>query len=79
MTHRFIRNLAAPDHEEIRGFETDPATDPDLFLAAILLAIVAGLFSLAMFTVSFDRPAVCAPYPSAAECIAATQSEVRHD
>lgn len=74
------RRSGAPDFDDIRGFETDPRKQGagGLIVSAIMLAICAGLFSLAMLAVSMgqaraDRPAFCAPYPSIAECMAAAQ------
>lgn len=74
------RRSGAPDFDDIHGFETDPRKQGTggLIVSAIMLAIVAGLFSLAMLAVSMgqaraDRPPFCAPYPSIAECMAAAQ------
>ena len=74
------RRSGAPDFDDTRGFETDPRKQGTggPIVSAIMLAICAGLFSLAMLAVSMgqaraDRPSFCAPYPSIAECMAAAQ------
>lgn len=78
--HPNRRHPGDPDFDEIISTRdlrlVDGATEPNLYLAAALLALVAGLFSLAMLAVSLnraERPTACAPYPAAAECMAALQ------
>ena len=74
------RRSGAPDFDDIRGFETDPRKQGTggLVVSATRLALCAGLFSMAVLAVSMgidraDRPPICAPYPSIAECMAAAQ------
>lgn len=78
MTHRFIRDLGAPDFDDIKCFQTDPVREPGPVVTVVMLTILAVLFVLTMIAVSIgqarsDRPSFCTPYPSIAECMAAAQ------
>lgn len=78
MTHRFIRDLGAPDFDEIKGFQTDPVREPGPVVTIVMLSLCALLFVLTMIAVTIgqaraDRPSFCAPYSSIAECMAAAQ------
>lgn len=71
-----------PDFDEILAFQKERRRpEIDLTIAAVMLAICMGLFSLALFAMSDvqargARPSFCAPDGSAAECMAAAQERV---